>query len=46
MKSTMPKSYWLRAVDTAAYVRNLVKKDKTYKSPYEKFGLENQKQDI
>ena len=27
------KSYWLRAVDTAAYVRNLVKKDQTDKRP-------------
>ena len=37
IESKLPKSYWLRAVDTAAYVRNLVKKDKTDKSPYEKF---------
>ena len=36
IESKLPKSYWLRAVDTAAYVRNLVKKDKTDKSPYEK----------
>ena len=37
IESKLPKSYWLRAVDTAAYVRNLVKKDKTDKGPYEKF---------
>ena len=37
IESKLPKSHWLRAVDTAAYVRNLVKKDKTDKSPYEKF---------
>ena len=37
IESKLPKSYWLRAVDTAAYVRNLVKKDKTAKSPYERF---------
>ena len=33
IESKLPKSSWLRAVDTAAYVRNLVKKDKTDKSP-------------
>ena len=37
IESKLPKSYWLRAVDTAAYVLNLVKKDKSDKSPYEKF---------
>ena len=28
IEPNFPKCYWLRAVDTAAYVRNLVKKDK------------------
>ena len=37
IESKLPKSYRLRAVDTAAYVRNLDKKDKTDKSPYKKF---------
>ena len=37
IESKLPKSYWLRAVDTAAYVRNLVKKDANEKSPYETF---------
>ena len=37
IESNLPKSYWLRAVDTAAYIRNPVEKDKTAKSPYEKF---------
>ena len=37
LDSKLPKSYWLRAVDTADYVRNLVKNDKTDKNPYEKF---------
>ena len=37
IESELPKSFWLGAVDTAAYLRNLVKKDKTDKSPYEKF---------
>ena len=43
IESKLPKSYWLRAVDTAVYVRNLVKKDKTVKSPYEKFWPRNPK---
>ena len=37
IESKLPKCYWLRAVDTAAYVRNLVKKDQNEKTPYEKF---------
>ena len=37
IESKLPKSYWLRAVDTAAYVRNLVKKDNVAKSRYERF---------
>ena len=37
IESKLPKCYWLRAVDTAAYARNLVKKDKNEKTPYEKF---------
>ena len=36
IESKLPKSYWLREVDTAAYVRNLVKKDKYEKCPPEK----------
>ena len=37
VKSELPKSYWLKAVDTAAYIRNLFKKDKTDKSSCKKF---------
>ena len=37
IESKLPKSYWLRAVETAAYVRNLVQKDKYQRSPFEKF---------
>ena len=37
IESKLPKSHWLRVVDTAVYVRNLVKKEKTDKSPYENF---------
>ena len=37
IETKLPKSYRLGAVDTAAYVRNLVKKDKTDKNPYKKF---------
>ena len=46
MDSKLPKFYKLRSVDTAAYLRNLVKKDKTDKTPTKNFGDENQKQDI
>ena len=46
IESKLPKSYWLRAVDTAAYVRNLVKRTRLTKAPTKNFGLENQKQDI
>ena len=35
--SKLPKSYWVRAVDTACYARNLVVKDKNAKSAFEKF---------
>ena len=37
IESKLPKSYWLRVVDTAAYVHNLVKKDKYEKCLLEKF---------
>ena len=33
----MPKSYWVRAVDTACYARNLVVKDKNTKSAFKNF---------
>ena len=46
IESKLPKSYWLRAVDTAAYVRNVVKKDKTDKSPYEKCWAQKPRKDI
>ena len=36
-ESKLPKSYWLRAVDTATSACNLVKTNKTEKSPYRKF---------
>lgn len=37
IEAQLPKVYWLRAVDTAAYIRNLVvRKDET-KSAFEKF---------
>ena len=35
--SKLPKSYWVRAVDTACYARNLVVKDKNTKSAFEQF---------
>ena len=35
--SKLPKNYWVRAVDTACYARNLVVKDKNTKSAFEKF---------
>ena len=35
--SKLPKSFWVRAVDTACYARNLVVKDKNTKSAFEKF---------
>ena len=34
IESKLPKCYWLRAVDTAAYVINLVKKAQNEKTPY------------
>ena len=43
IESKLPKSFWLRAAHTAAYVRNLVKKDKNQKSPYENFWGINSK---
>ena len=36
MESKLPKSYWLRAVGTAAYVRNLDKKGKDRQKPIRK----------
>ena len=36
-RAKLSKSYWLIAVDTAAYVRNVVKKHQTHKSRYGKF---------
>ena len=35
--SKLPKSYWVRAVDTACYARKLVVKDKNTKSAFRKF---------
>ena len=43
IESKLPKCYWPRAVDTAVYVRNLVKKAQNEKKPYEKFWGENLK---
>ena len=43
IESKLPKCYWLRAVYTAAYVRNLVKKAQNEKTPYEKFWGKNPK---
>ena len=37
IESKLPVSYWLRAVDTAAYERNLVRKDKNDENSDEKF---------
>ena len=31
MESELPKSYWLRAISTAAYVRKLIEKGKNQK---------------
>ena len=39
----MPKCYWLKAIDTAAYVHNVVEKDKTEKSPHKKFWVRRPK---
>ena len=36
-ESKLPKSFWLSAVNTAAYVNNFVRKDETEKSPHTKF---------
>ena len=36
IESKLPKSYWLQAVDTAVYVRNLVKRDANDERSYEK----------
>ena len=38
IESKLPKSYWLKAVDRATYVINLVKKDKTEKNLQKKLG--------
>ena len=46
IESKLRKSYRLCAVDTAADVRNIVKKLKPTKAPTKDFGVENQKQDI
>ena len=35
--SKLPKRYWVRAVDTACYARNLVVKDKNTQSAFENF---------
>ena len=43
IESKLQKYYWLRAVEKAGHVRNLVKKDKTDKNPYEKFWGRNLK---
>ena len=40
-----PKSYWLGAVGTAPYLRNLVKNDKSAKNPRKNSGVENQSPD-
>ena len=39
IESKLPKSYWLRAVDTAAYVRILSKRTRLTKAPTKNFGL-------
>ena len=44
--SILPKSYWVRAVDTACYARNLVVRDKNTKSAFEKFFGRNRKATI
>ena len=44
--SKLPKSYWVRAVDTACYARNLVVKDKNTKSAFENFLAENREATI
>ena len=36
-ESNLPKSYWVRAVDTAFYAENLVVNDKNTKSAFEAF---------
>ena len=43
IESKLPKSYWLRVVDAAAYVRNLVKKEKTEENPHDKFRTQKPK---
>ena len=37
IESKLPPSYWFRAVDTAIYVRNLVRNEKSEKNYYGKF---------
>ena len=44
--SKLPKSYWVRAVDTACYARNLIVKDKNTKSAFEIFLAENREATI
>ena len=46
IESKLPESYWLKTVDAAAFVRNLVKKDKTDKSSYEIIAVENHEHDF
>ena len=41
MESKLSKSNMLRAVNTAAYVSNLAKKDKNQRSPYQNFWGRN-----
>ena len=45
IESKLPKCYWLKAVDTAAYVRNLVKKAQNEKTPFGKFWGKKPKMD-
>ena len=43
IESGLPKSYWVRALDTAAQVRNIVVKENNGKSPFEMFWLRKPK---
>ena len=45
IESKLPKSYWLRAVDTAAHVRNLVRKDKEEKTSHQNVSSRKPKTD-
>ena len=44
--SKLPKNYWVRAVDTERYARNLVVKDKDTKSAFESFLAKNREATI